>query len=232
MRFVRGALALLLAISLSACVTQHHRLAANLERPQGRAPKILVLPVDAELSELSFGGAPTPRQDWTVAARENMNASLRQIFSEKSMPVEFRKEDVDFTDAEAKIVRLHAAVGHSIMRHQYEGPTALPTKKDTFEWTLGPEAGALAGTSEANYMLAVHVRDSYSSASRVAAQFVAAAVFGVAIQGGVQIGFASLVDLKTGDIVWFNRLMRGAGDLRTPTPARETMEMLLAGMPQ
>ncbi len=66
----------------------------------------------------------------------------------------------------------------------------------------------------------------------MAAQVVAAVVFGVALQGGVQVGLVSLVDLETGKVVWFNRLLRGEGDLRTDGPARETMKMLLTGMPK
>jgi hypothetical protein len=66
----------------------------------------------------------------------------------------------------------------------------------------------------------------------VAAQVVAAVVFGVALQGGVQVGLVSLVDLETGKVVWFNRLLRGEGDLRTDGPARATRKMLLTGMPK
>jgi hypothetical protein len=46
------------------------------------------------------------------------------------------------------------------------------------------------------------------------------------------VGFASLVDLETGNVVWFNRLARAAGDLRTEPAARETIQTLIAGLPQ
>jgi hypothetical protein len=48
------------------------------------------------------------------------------------------------------------------------------------------------------------------------------------VQGGSQIGYASVVDLKTGDIVWFNWLARPHGDLRTPAAATETVKALVA----
>ena len=50
--------------------------------------------------------------------------------------------------------------------------------------------------------------------------------------GGQQMGFASLVDLDTGDIVWFNRLQRGVGDLRTFDNARSSVEVLLTEFPK
>ena len=70
------------------------------------------------------------------------------------------------------------------------------------------------------------------TAGRAAAIFLAAALFGVGIQGGSQLGFASLVDLKTGNVVWFNRLARASGDLRTEAPAEETVKTLLTSFPK
>jgi hypothetical protein len=72
----------------------------------------------------------------------------------------------------------------------------------------------------------IFVRDSYATAGRQAA-IVVAALLGVGLQGGTQVGFASVVDLKTGDIVWFNRLLRAQGDMRTPEHAAETMRALV-----
>jgi hypothetical protein len=189
------------------------------------------LPVDAELSELSFGGYPTTRRDWTLAAREHLNANLRSALQKKSISAVFG-ETQEPDEATAKLLRVHAAVGQSIMSHQYEGPAKLPTKAGGCDWTLGTDARALGQGSTANYALFIHVRDSYSSAGRVMAQAIAAAVFGVAIQGGAQTGFASLVDMQTGQVVWFNRLLRAAGDLRTHEAAIETVEVLLAGLPE
>jgi hypothetical protein len=60
---------------------------------------------------------------------------------------------------------------------------------------------------------------------------VAAAILGIGLQGGMQLGFASLVDLQTGQIVWFNRLMSEVGDLRTPEAAQNAIEELLANLP-
>jgi hypothetical protein len=60
---------------------------------------------------------------------------------------------------------------------------------------------------------------------------VAAAILGVGLQGGSQVGFASLVDLRSGDVVWFNQIYRPTGDMRTAEPAAETVKILHAGFP-
>ncbi len=224
-------LLVLCALALGACAASNRRVEDFTAFKGGKDAVILVLPVDAELSELSFGGYPTTRRDWTLAAREHMNAHLRAALQKKTVATVF-DETQEPDEGTAKLLRLHAAVGQSIMSHQYEGPAKLPTKANGFDWTLGTDARVLGQGSGANYALFIHVRDSYSGAGRVMAQAIAAAVFGIPLQGGMQTGFASLVDLQTGQVVWFNRLQRGAGDLRTHEAAMETVEVLLAGLPE
>jgi hypothetical protein len=82
----------------------------------------------------------------------------------------------------------------------------------------------------ADYALFVHVRDSYASDGRKLVM-IAGAALRTGLMGGVQSGFASLVDLQNGDIVWFNQLGRVTGDLRAREPATETVKMLLKDFP-
>ena len=82
----------------------------------------------------------------------------------------------------------------------------------------------------ADYALFVFFRDSFATAGRAALIFVGA-LFGAHVQGGQQIGFASLVDLNSGDVVWFNRLFSGAGDLREADKAESATKTLLDNLP-
>ncbi len=77
----------------------------------------------------------------------------------------------------------------------------------------------------------VLVGDRFASTGGVATIIFALLLTGGRMQGGVQLGFSSLVDLNTGEVVWFNRLIRGAGDLRTPAGANETVGVLLSNFP-
>jgi len=95
---------------------------------------------------------------------------------------------------------------------------------------LGSGVGLLRQESGADYALFVFMRDSYSSGGRKALM-VGLALLGIGVSGGTQVGFASLVDLKTGNIVWFNRLISNIGDLRTPEPAHDAVKQLLHGQP-
>ena len=57
------------------------------------------------------------------------------------------------------------------------------------------------------------------------------------VGGATQLDYASLVDLKTGEVVWFNVVQAGSqvpgikfGDLRTPQGAAQMVERLLGRM--
>jgi hypothetical protein len=45
-----------------------------------------------------------------------------------------------------------------------------------------------------------------------------------------QIGYASLLDLDTGEVVWLNRVSEGCSDLRNPDDLRDTLQLLLSGL--
>jgi hypothetical protein len=77
------------------------------------------------------------------------------------------------------------------------------------------------------------VRDSYASGER---QFMMGAVALLSLGqvvpgGGLQQGYASLVDLNTGRVLWFNRMARTAGDLREPAKAAASVDVLLDQFP-
>jgi hypothetical protein len=46
-----------------------------------------------------------------------------------------------------------------------------------------------------------------------------------------QTGYASLIDLETGDVVWLNRVSEGCSDLRDTDDLQRTLELLLSGFP-
>ena len=89
----------------------------------------------------------------------------------------------------------------------------------------------LRSRTGADYALFIYVRDSYASDGRKLVM-VAGAALHIGMLGGIQSGFASLVDLRTGDVVWFNQMARAAGDLRTADAAAESVNVLLTDFPK
>ncbi len=227
---MRVMLALLAMVALSACVPTSQALIPNLERPTGTARIVLVRP-DVEVFEINAGGLTEPKADWTEASQRNLITALGVVQRERNLRLIDHKDD-QLSDNQAQVARLFRATGLSIVTHQYTPGEELPTKAGRFNWTIGPAAAALRTGEDADYALMIVVRDSFSSPGRVAVQIIGALLFRAQIQGGVQAGFAALVDLRTGDIVWFNRLVRGVGDMRQAEGALETTRILLSGLPQ
>ncbi len=191
--------------------------------------RLLLMPIDVELFSLSAGGVAEPRADWTARALKHMNQALR--LRQQQAKVAVLELSDRQADEHAEQLGLHAAVAQSISLHHFGGTIwALPTKAGKLDWSFGDAMRPLADATGAQYALFFWVRDSYASAERVA-MMVAMAALGIGITGGVQTGYASLVDLRSGQVVWFNRLTRPYGDLREAEPARETIEALLAGFP-
>jgi hypothetical protein len=225
---------LLLVVFLAGCQTTHTAQITSLKRTDGTA-RMVIMPVDVELSEVTAFGGTEPRAEWTDQAKQYLTAALKQENAAQGLHLaayDANGGPPEETDKLDQISKLHGAVGQTILLQQL-GLLPLPTRENApFDWTLGPETKALKTRTDADYALFVYVRDSYTSAGRVAVQLVSAILFGVAPPGGQQLGFASLIDLDTGNLVWFNRLFRPTGDLRNAAAAQETAKVLLTGFPK
>jgi hypothetical protein len=236
MRFIKKlVIALALASSLGACATQSFHTTDSLRR-EAQHPRILLMPPDVELAELTAGGNLEVNAQWTQLGTANLtDAVKKRLTLMNAQFIEFRPPAEDTPEAQRldQLQKLHGAVGTTIRTYHVYQATRLPTKKGAFDWTLGPATQELGTYADADYALFVWLRDSYSTGGRAALKFLAAVALGVYIPGGIQHGHASLVDLKTGQVVWFNALIpREAGDLRTPGPAEETVVTLLDKLPK
>ena len=196
--------------------------------PQGA--RVALMPLDIELFEISAGGVPEPKADWTEAALKNFRAAFEARKDKFGVTfVRLSEKDADELD---EINNLHGAIARSISLHHFGmGSFNLPTKDGKLDWSLGDPVRRIKEKTGANYALFSWMRDSYASGGRIAATVLLAA-FGIGIApGGLQQGYASLVDLETGRVLWFNRLLRQTGDLREPQKAAETIDALLLNFP-
>ncbi len=192
-----------------------------------KGAKVVVMQPDLELFEISSGGVLEPKADWTDAAVVHVKRAL----AEKKQALGLAGGELADQDADAfaDVNALHGAMAQAIATHRH-GALALPTKAGQLDWSMGDAVAGLRQKTGADYALFSWVRDSYASAGRKATMILLAAA-GVGIPLGVQIGYASLVDLRDGRVVWFNRMGRGFGDLRETKLASETVEALLDNFP-
>lgn len=199
--------------------------------PKGKAARVIVFRPDVNVGEQTTGGLNEPNADWTKEARRALNAALEKELKSRSGEMKLMPELVgedavlieDYT-------RLFKAVANAAMTHKLFSGDRLPTKKDAFDWTMGPGAAKLGELGDGDYGLFFYTHDSYGSAGRKAVQAVGMIV-GIGVSSGVHIGYAGLVDLKTGDLVWINADVKMGGDVRDAEGAEKRIAQLLEDFP-
>lgn len=190
--------------------------------------RLVIVPTEMELFSISAGGVQEPRADWTAAAQKHFAAALET--RRPLLGANVTRMSEGELDALAEINALHGAVAQAVFFHHFLGQK-LPTKNGVLDWSMGDAVAELKQKTGADYALFTWIHDSYASNERKAAM-VAMAMLGVGLTAGTQIGYASLVDLGSGRIVWFNSSLRATGDLREAAPALETLDTLLKDFPR
>ena len=214
---------------LAGCATTSNVQQIDKLDSVGETPTIAVMPPDIRYYRVTAGGVPEPHAEWTEAAQANfMSATLDYA---QGMGAELVAVDkTDLGREEVRYDTLHSAVGSTILTN-YFGMYKLPSKGERFDWSLGPGVGVLGERYGADYALFTFYRDYQATGGRVAMNIFTALVTGAAGPMGAEVGFASLVDLNTGDIVWFNVVQSGSGELRDPAGAATAVRGLFRDIP-
>ena len=244
MRKIGIALALATSVAVSGCVQTRQFADVQFTPPRGDY-RLLVMRPDVTVNALTTGGMAQPRADWTEQARANVIQALRaqQGGSGGKVLVLARRNELPGITADqvADLERLHYVVGQSIALHKYSG-ASLPTKRGKgLEYTLGEDAVSLGRRTGYDYALFVYAEDNIASTGRTALQVLGVAGcfigFCAPSGGSNQFAYASLVDLRTGEVVWFNVLSTGSqlpgvtfGDIRKPEGAAQMVDRLLGRM--
>jgi hypothetical protein len=221
----------LITFALFGCAPTQVRQKADHYEPQ-RSVSVLLMPVDIELSALTAGGVREVRADWTGTAKTLVSEALRSQLAQHDDKLLEYIEPLSPEEAQehTQIIKLHGVVGKTIMIHSIFPATVPPTKKDSFEWSLGEDVSSLREATGADYGLFVYIRDSYATAGRKAL-IVTSALLGISMTAGTQAGFSTLVDLRDGSVVWFNLIRKQTGDLRTESAAYSAVEELIEDIP-
>lgn len=210
-----------------------HDIAADAFTQQRR---ILVFRPRIKVGEQSTGGMFEPRADWTELARTNLDTALEQrqaLYG--NLLIEAPEVFGDDARRVDEYLSLFGAVASSIINYQFFVGNRLETKKadnrsERFDWSLGPGVGALPGADRADYALFIFTEDHYGSTGRKVLQ-VFGALAGVGVQSGLHAGYASLIDLRTGNVLWINADAAMGGDVREADGAVRRVEQLFEEFP-
>jgi len=231
--------ALGLALSAAPVLAQEKSAAKpGFAFPTDHAVRILVFRPEVKVGSQSAGGTVSPNAEWSRAARQNILDALTRARPGGAADVVFMP-DPEGEDAAALLAdyrALFGAVADTVLEHRLFKGDRLPTKKTGFEYSLGPDVARLAAGTGGDYALFLFTNDAYGSTGRkllqVAGLLMAGATgIGAGISSGQHSGYAGLVDLRTGDLIWMNADLRMGGDVRDADGASKRVTQLLEGLP-
>jgi len=215
-------------VLLASCTTTQTMTHESYRKPIQRGSTVVLMEPDIECSAFTASGVLEPNAAWTAKAQKHVRAAIKELLAEHDTKMVDYDENLIPRERVSRVrefSKLYQAVGVSMLTRAW-----VPTAKSKTNWTLGPGVQIIREDLNADYALFVFIRDQYETGGRTAAR-MGWAVLGVATMPAVQNGFASLVDLRNGDIVWFNQLHSQTGEIREAAPAKETVAELLQGCP-
>ena len=116
--------------------------------------RVVLMPMDIELSLLNAGGVTEPNAAWTETAKKLALSALEEKLGETSAKlVSFKEVTTDPESVDVQLVKLHRAVGGTVLVHKYIPVLSLPTKSETFDWSLGPDVVSIGERHDADYAL-------------------------------------------------------------------------------
>lgn len=210
----------LLAASVLASPAQAAMSAVNpalLQNLDTRPKKVVLLPPQMFVFELSAGGVPTRMADWEAEARANIRATAVRLARDSGLfelipAPDLAAAELDRLDAH---IGLYDRVAHSVFVYGRGEQAAWAHKKHEFDYTVGPGLAFLREQTGADAALIVLGSDFISSGGRRAA-FVAGLALGIVMPLGQAFITAGVVDLKTGDVQWMSFDSSSSKDTRKP----------------
>lgn len=206
----------------------------NFAFPSDRAVRIVLFRPDVKVTEQTTAGLEQPKADWTESARSQIANAMKAEQARRGAQVTLMPElSGDDAKLMADYKRLFKFVADAAIRHQLFAEKPLPTKTDKFDWSLGTGVSKLGVLGGGDYGLFLYTFDSYESVGHKNAQLISK-MMGAPTETApaeTRIGYAGLVDLKSGELVWLNVDVNSRGDVRSASGADVRVSHLLKGFP-
>lgn len=194
--------------------------------------KVVVLPVNVEVVEVTAGGVEEKVPDWSKEASQSVFQALtaaigKQGLKEVSAP--------QLSGAAAANVDEHLALYKLVVNTASQ--LGWQQKIKHFDYSIGPGLHEIAARTGADAAFLVYGRDYTSTAGRKAMAVaghipIVNAFTGPAPQLGHSFVHVGLVDLRNGDLLWMNSNYREGGtNLRDPGDAAKMVKAIFEWYP-
>lgn len=223
----------ILGLTLGGCATAPvtHKSTADAQAKIASMGPITLAPPDIVVSELSVGGIQEVRDEWGATVTTHMTSALTARGDIKPVTALSDESRAELDEVTA-LLRIIAA---SRLAALFDAPQLQKSwNTNQLNFNVGSIDRILESTG-GEAVLLLFVRDSYATAGRkslAVLSVLAGAVTGVYIvptMGSTQM-CAALVE-RDGDVLWFNTLAAGFGDLREQAGAKTATDKLMAGWP-
>lgn len=228
--------AVLIAVSVVTAPAHAAMSAVNpalVQHLDTRPKKVVLLPPQVFVYELSAGGVATRKTDWEADARANLaRAATRQALESRLFELvpapPLDSAELDQLDAH---IGLYDRVAQSVFVYGRGEQAAWAHKKNEFDYTIGPGLAFLRERTGADAAMIVLGSDYISTGGRKAA-FIVGLALGVALPLGQSFMTAGVVDLQTGDVQWMSFDSSSTMDTRDAADDDELMRTLFKTWPE
>lgn len=199
--------------------------------PADKPVRIVVFRPDVTVGTIGIGGLEEANADWTATARTHLEAALKanQLARQNELTM-LPEQEGETALLFAEYQALFRVVAQAVVADKL-ADGKLPAKKGRFDWTLGPGTQKLGAIANADYALFLYTQDAFATAGRKVTNLLGGGLLSLFSSDGIHRGYAALVDLSTGNLVWFNVDPGAGGDPRQPDGAAKRINQLLSTMP-
>lgn len=198
----------LLVVILSACANQKFYVAPLADANQHNLPKkLLLIPPDIRVVEVSAGGVPEKVTEWSKRATENV---LSALHARAGSTRDFELVDMpELSETEKRTLEQHVAMYELVADTASDfGVSTDPVwrnKAKGLNYTLGNGLDFLADRTGADAALFLVGGDAVSSGGRRVVLAITTLLFLVpAVPPGFSFLSAGVVDLRTGKLLWLD----------------------------
>jgi hypothetical protein len=210
----------------------HYRL---LQNNPNLPKKVVVLPVNVEVLEVTAGGVKEEVPEWSAeASRSVVQAISNHIKTSKNLQ---QVPAPDLSSQQGGNVDEHLALYKLVVNTSTSLDFGWKHKIRRFDYGIGPGLDSLRQKTGADAAIMVYGRDYVSTAGRKARAVagnipIVSAFTGPPPELGHSFIHLGLVDLKTGDLLWMNSEFRkGTTNLREYADASKMIKNIFRWYP-
>lgn len=232
-------LALAGCVSVQAINPKHQTELFRLTQSQPKT--VLIAPADIIVYKLTAGGITEQMDEWIDRARLDFEQTFQSALNRRySLRVRALKA-VDLSLVNQELFKsqnaLHRAVAQSIDMHVYSRQSVLSLKRKNFDYSLGPHFGYLQDLYGADMILFTYGMSIKATTGRWLMSVMEglinlglAGVISMPRTDGSKV-YVSLIDCKSGDVIWFDKYYDPQGSLMPPGKAQKIAEGVVKSMP-